>query len=214
MVQYHYLNQWWLVYPCICAPLGLNELMHWGRNKMDPIAHTRSNAYSVVFWIQFPSTLFIDVKLAYVMTGSAAGLAPSKPKVIHYLNQWWCSSLSPGLNSLHGNDVHFHTMSNGRIEVEFLIHRCFPMPLNMIVTRVNCFKSSGSIIVIGSNTVLVVFDIHLHVGPLPTRSRRSWNFLFGGWQIMNYIDFGAKMRWWIPTTVRSVGFTTRLVRLV
>ena len=30
----HYLNQWWLIYWCIYASLGLNELTHRGQNKM------------------------------------------------------------------------------------------------------------------------------------------------------------------------------------
>ena len=46
-----YLNQWWLVYWRIYVSLGLNELTHWGWDKMAAIQYLQ-DIFKFIFWYE------------------------------------------------------------------------------------------------------------------------------------------------------------------
>ena len=67
---FHYLNQWWLVYRCIYASLGLNELTQWGLKKCWPC------------WL----IMVLVITVALIIIGSSNGLSPVRCQVITWTN--------------------------------------------------------------------------------------------------------------------------------
>ena len=93
----------------IHAALGLNQLTHWGRDKMDAISHrTLSNAFSwmkmLEFRLNFHWSVFIRVK-SIIFQHCFRWWLGADQATSHYLNQWWLDYrriyASLGLNELN-----------------------------------------------------------------------------------------------------------------
>ena len=97
-----------LAHWCIFVSLGLNELTHWGRDKMDAISQTTfSSAFSwmkiLEFRLKFHWRLFLRVELTIFQHWFRWWLGAVQA-TSYYLNRWWlayrCIHASLGLDEL------------------------------------------------------------------------------------------------------------------
>ena len=89
----HYLNQWWLIYWCIYMSLSLNELTHWGQNKMATnLLVTISNLFSsmknVLFSFKLQGSPINNIQalvqiMGWHLTGNSLALASVSQNSLH-----------------------------------------------------------------------------------------------------------------------------------
>ena len=81
----HYLNQWWLVYWCMYASLGLNELKPFSSDK----AKVCTTYYSICYSVHMLSTLGYTIPITYATL-------PSKAEYITLRHRAWFMLLLHG----------------------------------------------------------------------------------------------------------------------